>query len=1290
MMTKVFLSYARGDDETFVRRLHGNLTAAGFDVWFDRISMPSRELTFYQEIRDAIADRERLVLVVGPAAVASDYVTQEWRFAYFEGGKCVNPIVRLNGRNADGSPIDGYELIPEDLKLLHAEDFRDDAHYPEHLVNLIRQLSGPAPPVGKLVAVPELPAHFVAQPDRIRALRDILLADLTKPVVVSGAAGRVGLQGMGGIGKSVLASALAHHPEVRRGFPDGVYWVTLGQQPAILELQKQLLHELGDDSIFTGSEPGKQKLRDALSGRAALLILDDVWERSHAEAFNVVGARCRLLLTTRDVGLVTALAANENHYQVQLPATAEAEVMLAAAAGLSGKLPSEARAIIEECGRLPLALALCGGMMASGVSGAHLLEALREHDLEYLSTNAPAEDQHQNVWKAMDISVRAVPEDQRARFAELAVFASGAGAPETAVATLWQHTGSLSPRHTNKLLAELAARSLVEYTPAKPGESGGHLRLHDLLHLFGLGMAEKQFGSLAALHQRLLDAYETKCSGTGADKWPTGPNDGYFFEHLCEHLIAGDKLDQAIGLLTDAPWLQTKCNDDLAFSLQSDYELLSVATKGASMVSQNLRRAADLILGALQLSMHLVARDARQFAGQMTARMLIYKDNPSIAPLLDRLDQGASRPWLRPFHPSLQPPGGPVIRTLAGHADSVHGVAVTPDGKRAVSASMDKTLKVWDLETGRVLNTLEGHSGGVLGVAVTPDGKRAVSASTDKTLKVWDLETGRVLNTLEGHSGGVLGVAVTPDGKRAVSAASCDNTLKIWDLETGCVLDTLEGHVYSVAGVAVTADGKRAVSASWDSTLKVWDVETGRELRTLRAYPGSVADVAVTLDGKRAVSASDGVDSASTLKVWNLETGSTLATLEGHSDGVLGVAVSPDGKRAVSASRDRTLRVWDLETDCAVRTLKGHSDGVVHVAITPDGKRAVSASMDKTLRVWDLETDCAVRTLKGHSDRVAGVAVIPDSKRAVSASWDSTLKVWDVETGSTLATLEGHSGEVAGVAVTPDGKRAVSASGDYSLKVWALETSRVLHTLEGHTSVVAGVAVTPDGKRAVSASWDSTLKVWDLETGRVLNTLEDHLSEFRGVVVTPDGERAVSASWDSTLKVWDLETGCAVRTLGGNFRLIYGVAADDIRRRTVAAPRDKSLTVWDQETGSTLAILEGHSGGIIGVAVTLDSKRAVSASWDSTLKVWDLETGRVLNTLEGHSSEVRGVAVTPDGKRAVSASSDKTLKIWDLETGTEIATFTCDVAANCCTIIDAHRIVAGDILGQLHWLELVE
>ena len=100
MPTRLFLSYSRSDDEPFVWRLYEGLKAAGFEVWFDRVSMPSRELSFSHEIEDAIMAHDRLVLVVGPGAAASDYVTHEWRFAFHQAVKCVNPIVRRNGADA--------------------------------------------------------------------------------------------------------------------------------------------------------------------------------------------------------------------------------------------------------------------------------------------------------------------------------------------------------------------------------------------------------------------------------------------------------------------------------------------------------------------------------------------------------------------------------------------------------------------------------------------------------------------------------------------------------------------------------------------------------------------------------------------------------------------------------------------------------------------------------------------------------------------------------------------------------------------------------------------------------------------------------------------------------------------------------------------------------------------------------------------------------------------------------------------------------------------------------------
>jgi WD40 repeat protein len=1288
-MVSIFLSYARNDDEAFVRRLHADLTAAGFDVWFDRVSMPSRQLTFHQEIRDAIAARDRLLLVIGPGAIASDYVTQEWRFAYFEAGKCVNPIVRLNDRGADGAVIDGYELIPEDLRLLHAEDFRpnanNDAHYDTHLANLIRQLSEALPPVGKLVAVPELPAHFVSQPDRIRALRDILLADLSKPVVVSGAAGRVGLQGMGGIGKSVLAAALAHHPEVRRAFPDGVYWVALGQQPVILELQKQLLHELGDDSIFTGIEPGKQKLREALSGRAALLILDDVWERSHAEAFNVVGARCRLLLTTRDAGLVTALAANENHYQVQLPTMAEAESLLAHAARISGPLPPEARSVIEQCGRLPLALALCGGMMASGVSGAYLLEALREHDLEYLSTNAPAEEQHRSIWKAMDVSVRALPEDQRVRFAELAVFAADTGAPEAAVVTLWQHTSSLSPRHTNKLLADLAARSLVEYTPAKPGESGGHLRLHDLLHLFGLGMAEKQFGSLAALHQRLLDAYEIKCSGTGADKWPTGPNDCYFFEHLCEHLIAADKLDEAIELLTDIPWLEAKCKVKLVLSLQEDYRVVIDAMPEAQeSLRQERERQARLDRWTREFTEYAQRMDDRGdciATGETVSEpelqvpepppsAHIWRDEEIQAEhnrirqkptLLDRVKLFADF-IKRDFHLLLQfgERDGFVVQHAYNSAPEgpVHAAGDTLLPKYAVPMLVCRwtNADVWNTIP-ILLRELDGHKRPLTCGDVTPDGRRAITGDADGTLRVWDLETGSCVLTLEGHDKGIdkwidkgiREVAISPDGQHAASYSLSGSVLDWWDLGSGTCLHGQEMRLWRlipedseafVHGMVLTGDGQSVIFQSWDqeaqlAVVKVWTPKSG-ECLEVSACRGFYL-IKASAGGQRAIRRNEDKK----LEVWNPNTCEPIRMLEGPVDSVEDISISLDGRLAVGRYGDGKMHIWDLEKGSCLRTMEGcgHSG---FIKLTGDGRRAV-LNLGNSLLVWNLENGKSIRTLDGYQEIEPRLIAMRDGRYAVSQTFGGAMRVWDLDRGETVRTLNVHRSraEIC-VNVTSDGRRALSGGADGSLRVWDLETGVCLRTLIALQVPIPiyCCAVTPDDRHVIAGTAGGVIFL-DLETGVLLGELNvkprknSRTDKIMTIAITEDGRRALCGT--------------------------------DLGR----------LLLSDSSKSKRLRELKGHTECITCVAVTEQGRRAISGSSDSTLRVWDVETGACLLTLEGHSEGITCLTLAGAGKQAVSASLDKTIRVWDLGTGACLQTLVADVPVSTFLHVDGETRTLG-------------
>jgi WD40 repeat protein len=994
---RLFVSYAHRDGAALALRLQHDLTAAAFEVWLDTRALHAAD-TWTLEIEQAI-DRSQVVLaLLTPASYLSEICRAE-QLRSLRQGKCVIPILAASGTD-----------IPLHLEPKHYLDCTDDRSYDaafRSLLTDIAALNGAALPAryrttpATYVTVPPTVANYIDRPEAIRALRDTLFAaDGHRAIALTA------LEGMGGIGKTVLAQALFKDQVVRQAFPDGLVWITVGREPTRdwAASLRQIAHALGaaaDESVAP-----ETLYRTTIAEKAALIVIDDIWSKADLDPFLAESPRSRFLFTTRDASIARFTGARE--HRVDLLDEPQSRELLALWAG---SLAPAADDILRECGGLPLALSTVGALLreATPAEWPDTVNLLRNADLAAIEDQLPPGQG--SFFRATDVSVKALPPEIEQRYCKLAVLLEDMPAPLPILQTLWNVDGA----EARRIARRLADRSLAQR------DSESAIRLHDL------------------------------------------------------------QLDYVRARYPD-------------------------------------REALALIHGAIRLAAHVIAKDPRQFASQVLGRLLPYRDAPAIQQFIGEIAAGAPRPRLRPLHPALHPPGTPLLRTLEGHSDSVTGVAVAPDGKRVVSASADKTLKVWDLETGRPLHTLEGHSEAVNAVVVTSDGKVAVSASYDRTLKVWDLETGRALRTLEGHSDAVWDVTVTADGKRAVSASE-DCTLKVWDLETGRALHTLEGHSDSVYGVAVTADGKRTVSTSQDRTLKVWDLETGRVLRTLEGHSGAVLDVVLTPDGKRAVSASRD----KTLKVWDLETGCALRTLEGHSAYVTGVAVTVDGKLAVSASWDKALKVWDLETGRALRTLEGHSAFVYGVAVTADGKWAVSASGDQTLKVWDLGTGHAMRTPEGHSDTVTGVAATADGKQAVSASRDKTLKVWDLEVGRALRTLEGHSAYVTGVAVTVDGKLAVSASEDKALKVWDLETGRALRTLEGHSAYVYGVAVTPDGKRAISASDDKTLKVWDLETGRALRTLEGHSNSVSGVAVAPDEKRAVSASWDYMLRgTWRL------------------------------------------------------------------------------------------------------------------------------------------------------------------------
>ena len=934
-MGKIFISYARADDEPFVKQLYQDLTERGFDIWWDRKAMESRGLTFLQEIRDAIEGSDRLIAVIGPNAVKSEYVNVEWEHALLF-SKGVIPILRkgfeLPGKN-------DYDIVPPKLSKFDCPDFRKERSYQDALEELVRKLKTPVPPLGDFrTAVPSLPAHFLPRSDELVLLGNAVLSDIKRPEVVNSARQKTVIVGMGGMGKSVLSAAFARSTETRRAFTDGIVWISIGQDPDLLSNVRQFGLAFNDKmENYVDIKTARDKLPGMLADKVCLIVLDDIWNVAHAEHFiNALGPRCRLLITTRDGGIASAIEANEHRLGVLTDAAA-----LRFLATWCGKevdsLPHEAVAVATECGTLPFALALCGAMARDGTSWPDMLDALKEADLTFIEKKFPNYP-YTDVLKSLKISVDTLAnEDPEAvkQYQKLVVFYSHKKIPEAAIMTLWMHMDGLKERNARKLLTTLNSKALLTLEGESPQRFA---TLHDMQHDYLRAIR----GDQKKLHTELLEAYQEECK----NGWPGGPNDGYFFENLAYHLVEAGRKEELQKLLFDFGWIHAKLEATDFNILVGDYNLLQED------------RQLQLVKGALDLSAHVLNLDKTQLAGQLLGRLQSFHGS-EMQSLIEKARCWKGSIWLHPLNASLKSPEDQLILNPEAHTGRVNMMAITPDGRYSISSSFDRTIRVWDIEKGKQQHILKGHKNRVWAVAATPDSKSIISASSDCTLKVWDILTGENITTLEGHDDSVIAVALTPFGQRAISA-SRDKTLKVWDMKAWCICHTLK-HDDVVRTVVVTPDSCRAISGSDDKTLKIWDLESGTLIHTFEGHKDKVWAVAVTQDGKRAVSGSND----KTLKVWDIENMKQLHTLEGHKDWITSLIISKDGNYVISASADNRLKVWDIIKGKELHTLEGHNSLVTSVAIIQESESVISASLDNTLKVWNIKNGKIITGFSG-------------------------------------------------------------------------------------------------------------------------------------------------------------------------------------------------------------------------------------------------------------------------------------------------------------------------------------
>ncbi|HBB88785.1 MAG TPA: hypothetical protein DC047_14330 [Blastocatellia bacterium] len=611
----------------------------------------------------------------------------------------------------------------------------------------------------------------------------------------------------------------------------------------------------------------------------------------------------------------------------------------------------------------------------------------------------------------------------------------------------------------------------------------------------------------------------------------------------------------------------------------------------------------------------------------------------------------------------------PELSVQTGHSAQVLSIAFTSDSKLMASGSVDKTIILWNPETGNQLRTLKGHTGAVGPVAFSPDDKQLASGSADNTIKIWDVASGREKQTLTGHKLFVSSVAFSADG-RLLASGSGDQTAKLWDLATGRELRTLAAGMPALAGiplsVAFSRDGK--ILATGAQLVKLWDVTSGNEIRTIRVTESNAPmerPIAFSFDGSVLATGGGGV------KLWDVATGKLLRTLPGDTRAL---SFSPDQK-TLAGTGGTEIKLWNITTGQELQTLAGSPLGVDSVAFSADAKLLAVGNSDNTVALWDGAKRQEVRVLKGHVAAIATVAVSGDDKVLASAlaagvagiTRDDTIKIWDPVTGQLVRSLTGrNSGHSIGL--SNDGTRLVSGSFGSTVSVWNVsqaEAQRKISVPRESRFVPDLVALSPDGKLIAAGGRDNEIKLWDAGTGRELFTLKGHRKSIRDLAFTPDNKLLASASQDADIKIWSVATGQEMKTLTAHSEGVLALAISSDGKKLASGSQDRSILIWDIESGESDAIYTGHREWVNAVAFSPDGKKLVSGSVDGEIRIWEVPARgprrepqmieRPLQTLAGHKGSVNSLTFNSDGRLLVSGSSDASIKLWDVTTGRELA-----------------------------------
>lgn len=583
---------------------------------------------------------------------------------------------------------------------------------------------------------------------------------------------------------------------------------------------------------------------------------------------------------------------------------------------------------------------------------------------------------------------------------------------------------------------------------------------------------------------------------------------------------------------------------------------------------------------------------------------------------------------------------GQWLNSWIGHQGWVWIVVFSTNGQTFFTGSVDQRIAQWDVATGQCLHQWQTDSP-VMSLAVSADGQWLASGHANCTAQLWHLQTKQRIGVFE-HPGAVLGSAFHPQTHHLAIAGS-DRTIALWDCATGERLTTLIGHNDIIWDVSFSAKGDYLASASSDGSVKLWSHQTENCLYTLQAGVGlsnqtqfnQINQVRFSPDDRLLACACQN----SMVRLWDVASGKLFRTLQGHRGGVWTLAFGLQEQTLMSGGEAAQVKIWQVESGHCMRTLQGKSMSHYAVAIDPTGTLLASGGDDALMRLWSVVTEECLQTCGGHEMRILASAFHPETEHIATGSLDGLVKLWDFQ-GHCLHTYQGHENWVFDVTFHPTQPLVVSCGADAKICFWCMRSGSLVHTLVlPERPSYSAIAFHPQGQIFASSSVDKLVRLWDDASKVVLRELSGHTAYPWCLAFHPQGELLASGAHDGTVKLWEVSSGNCVTTFSELSGLPMSVSFSP-DGQMLAVGCDRTIYIWKISTGKCVKRLEGHSNGISSITFhPKDSSILISASYDETIRFWDTATGDCLKILRPdrlyEGMNIQGATGLSSGQKAV-------------------------------------------------------